>query len=442
MQALLSFEQAPPIAAPFRFFLTAPLFLALAGVLLLASGPEVFSSRWSSATLAATHLITIGFMLQVMIGAMVQILPVVAGANLVRPLLVASTVHVFLLLGTLALTAGFLGYSPQAFPAAVLLLVAGLGLFILMAALSLRGVPSTSATIAGFKRSLLSLLLTVAIGVAMVGVLVGTFAGHGLLPLIEMTRIHVAWGLGAWGLGLLSAVAYVVVPMFQITPPYPVWFSRAFGTTLLACVISASLASLAATEWLRSLLEAVMVWLAAGFCATTLWLQSRSKRARPDFTQRFWRAGMYFGLAACGLWGVVHVLPVLESKFEWSLIFGVLALVGGFMSVISGMLYKIVPFLVWLHLQNRGEGKVIAPNMKMVLAESRMARHFQAHLASCGLLVAACLWPSVMARAAGLAVIVSSGLLTANLLSAVTVYRRHAALIDLRLAGSRSGVTA
>ena len=39
MQALLSFEQSPPISAPLRFFLTAPLFGMLAGALLLWGGP-------------------------------------------------------------------------------------------------------------------------------------------------------------------------------------------------------------------------------------------------------------------------------------------------------------------------------------------------------------------------------------------------------------------
>lgn len=435
MQALLSFEQAPPIAAPFRFFLTAPLFSALAGVLLLINGAEIFSSRWSPAALAATHLITVGFMLQVMIGAMVQILPVVAGANLARPLLVAIVVHGLMVAGTLALIAGFLGISALAFPMAVLLLVSGIGLFVLMAALSLCGVPSTSATIAGFKRALLGLLVVVAIGVA----LVGGLEGHWSLAMIAVTRMHVVWGLGAWGLGLLSAVAYVVVPMFQITPPYPLWFSRFFGGALLTSVAMASIASLTATEWLLSLLEATTVWLAAGFCAMTLWLQARSKRARPDLTQRFWRVGLSFGLAASLLWGVVHVIPALEPYAQWPLVFGALVLVGGFVSVISGMLYKIVPFLVWLHLQNRGNGKVMAPNMKMVLAESRMARHFYAHLASCALLVAAPFWPSVLARLAGLAMIAASTLLAANLLSAVAVYRRHAVLIDERLAAALAG---
>ena len=435
MQALLSFEQAPPIAAPFRFFLTAPFFSALAGVLLLTNGAEIFSSRWSSAALAATHLITVGFMLQVMIGAMVQILPVVAGANLGRPLLVASVVHGLMVPGALALIAGFLGVSALAFPLAMLLLVAGIGLFLVMAARSLHGVPSTSATIAGFKRALLGLLVVVVIGLA----LIGGLEGYWSLAMLAVTRMHVAWGLGAWGLGLLSAIAYVVVPMFQITPQYPVWFSRGFGSVLLASVVMASLASLTATEWLLSVLEATIVWMSAGFCAMTLWLQARSKRARPDLTQRFWRLGLSCGLAACLLWGTIRVIPALEPQAEWPLVFGALVLVGGFVSVISGMLYKIVPFLVWLHLQNRGKGKVMAPNMKMVLAESRMARHFYAHLASCGLLVAAPFWPTVLAKFAGLAMIAASALLAANLLSAVAVYRHHARLIDERLASTLAG---
>ena len=82
MQALLSYDQSPPMAAPFRFFLTAPVFSALAGVLLLWEGPDMLASRWTPAVLALTHLITVGFMMQVMLGAMVQILPVDHGALL------------------------------------------------------------------------------------------------------------------------------------------------------------------------------------------------------------------------------------------------------------------------------------------------------------------------------------------------------------------------
>ena len=99
MQALLSFENAPPFAAPLRFFLTAPAFGVLGGLLLAWVGADIMASRWMPATLALTHLITVGFMLQIMLGALIQILPVVAGANLPRPLLLARVVNIGLSLG-------------------------------------------------------------------------------------------------------------------------------------------------------------------------------------------------------------------------------------------------------------------------------------------------------------------------------------------------------
>ena len=60
---------------PLRFFLTAPLFLVLAGVLLVVDGAAVFASRWTPSALALTHLLTAGFMLQVMLGALFQLMP-------------------------------------------------------------------------------------------------------------------------------------------------------------------------------------------------------------------------------------------------------------------------------------------------------------------------------------------------------------------------------
>ena len=92
MQALLSFDQSPPLAAPLRFFLTAPLFAVAAGFVIIVSGPDAMVSRWTPAVLALTHLLAAGFMLQVMLGALLQILPVVAGANMRRPLRVAAGV--------------------------------------------------------------------------------------------------------------------------------------------------------------------------------------------------------------------------------------------------------------------------------------------------------------------------------------------------------------
>lgn len=217
MQALLSYDQAPPFAAPLRFFLTAPLFGVLAGLLLLIEGPAILSSRWQPGALAMTHLLTVGFMLQVMLGALIQILPVVAGANLNRLAMLAPLSHISLSLGTLFLVWGFLSVSSAALQVGAGLLGGAGLLFLLASSRALSGVPSTSPTIRGLKLALGGLFAVMLLGIFLVLALQqGT-----TFSLIALTDLHAAWGLAAWSGILLVAVAYVVVPMFQLTPGYP-----------------------------------------------------------------------------------------------------------------------------------------------------------------------------------------------------------------------------
>ena len=422
MQDLLSFDQSPPLAAPLRFFVTAPLFAMLAGVLLLSSGPDALASRWTPAMLALTHLIAVGFMLQVMLGALLQIMPVVAGANMARPLRVAAVVHAALSLGTLVLAAAFLTFSPALFKLAAILLGAGVAVFVAGATRALYGIASPSPTIRGFKHALAGLAVTVGLGAAMTVAL-----GWSLnLPLLQLADLHLGWGFVGWGAVLLSAVAYVVVPMFQITPAYPDWFARRFSSAALA---AATLWTIA--EWLHwglasTLLGALVVALAALFAAITLIVQRGSKRARFDATQHYWRGAMLSALAAGVLWLAARTFSVVGEWPAWPLLCGVLVLCCAFMSVIIGMLYKIVPFLIWLHLQNCGQqGRVPAPNMKKIIAARDMGRQLLAHFSACALLLLAVGWPTVFVYPAGIALVVANGWLLRNLLSALAVHRQH-----------------
>ena len=162
---------------------------------------------------------------------------------------------------------------------------------------------------------------------------------------------------------------------------------------------------------------------AALFAGVTLSIQRRSKRARFDANRHLWQFSMLSVLAACAVWLAARTF--LAEWDAWPVLCGVLLLFGGFMSVIVGMLYKIVPFLVWLHLQNLGQGRVMAPNMKKIIAEREMNRQMLAHFASCALLLLAVLWPLWFVYPAGLALLVASGGLLRNLLSALSVHREH-----------------
>ena len=440
MQTLLSYDQSPPIAAPFRFFLTAPVFGILAGLLLLWSGPDLFASRWTPAALALTHLLSAGFMLQVMLGALLQILPVVAGANIARPSRVAAVVHLAISVGTLALAAAFLSFKPLLFNLAALLLGVGVGVFLVAAVHALRGVPSIGHTIAGLKCSLVGLAVTVGLGV-----LLSLSLGWSLnLPLLMLADVHLGWGFLAWAMVLLAAVGYVVVPMFQITPAYPEWFSRFFAVAVLVLVALWSLAQLVAAAHesgfvvaLEMLLGATLVALSTLFAVVTLAIQRRTRRARFDATQQLWRGAMFSILAASGVWLAAMSVTEIGQWPGWPVLCGVLLIFGGFTSVIVGMLYKIVPFLIWLDLQNLGQRRLLAPNMKKIIAERAMDGQMRAHFAAYALLLLAVLWPEWLVYPAGVALAASQAWLLRNLLAALSVYRAHRVKIDALGPGER-----
>lgn len=437
MQALLSFDKAPPFPAPARFFLTAPVMGCLAGLLMLIMGPEVFASRWAPAALAATHLFTVGFFLQIMVGALIQVLPVVAGANLAHPLGLSRLVHGGLTLGVGLLVSAFLSLQTGFFVAAGVVLVVTLGGFLIAVAQALWGIASTSPTIRGLKLSLLGLAGTAILG----GMLALGLAWGWALPFPVLADIHGAWGLAAWAGVLLAAVAYVVVPMFQLTPGYPARLSWWLPVGLFGLPLVWGGVAWGAPEWVR-LVQGLLALVGALFAGWTLRLQRRRRRAKPDTTYRYWQGGLWCGLVAMVMLLVEACFPALSEGPAWSISFGIVLGIGALVSVMTGMLYKIVPFLTWFHLNNEGQGKGGAPTMNKVLPDRLMGRQMKAHFAALFLLLLAVWWPDYLSRLAGTALLVAQGLLLANLLGAFRLYRRHSREIAEKARASAPGAEA
>jgi hypothetical protein len=430
MRELLSFDKAPPFSAPLRFFLTAPVFGLLAGLLLVWEGPALLVSRWTPSTLAVTHLLTIGFMLQTMLGALIQILPVVAGVNLDNPLRVSRWLHGGLSTGVLLLVVGFLFGQPDALASAAIILGLTLAGFLGVVMPPLFRAPSSSPTIRGLKLAMLGLAGTVVLGV----VLAFGLAWGWPLPLLALADLHAAWGLGAWGGVLLAAMAYVVVPMFQLTPGYQAKLSWWFPVLVFACVGFWSVSLMFELPLLGQVAQVIASLLGLVFCLVTLSLQSKRRRARADATYRYWQLGLSCAIVALFSALTVTLWPAVATSNEWPLLFGILLIAGGFVSFIVGMLYKIVPFLAWLHLQNLGQSKVPAPAMNKILSEKAMNRQMACHALAIALALGAVFSPDWLARLAGLAFVVANALLIWNLAGAVRRYRQHALLIAHKLA--------
>lgn len=407
-----SYDATPPISAPLRFFLTAPLFGILLGLLLLGLNPDYLLSRWSWPVLAGTHLLTLGMLAPVMVGAMIQMLPVVAGVSLRRPLWLAAWSHLWLTLGALLMVSGFWWQQPSLLRGGGVMLIAALLPFALLALHDLWGRSTKDST----SRLMVLALLALAAAVALGALLLGHVAWGLPLDVQTLTHLHVLWGGLGWVLGLVIGVAYTVVPMFQTTPRYPALLEqRGLYALLAVLLLSSALLLTPSLRWLAVLLAAL---LAAAFAVLTLKLLRQSRRSG-EMSLRFWQISMAC-LALSALAACVTALGLASLE----LLVGVLFLYGFAGSVISGMLYKIVPFLVWLHLQRLSQRRYAIPNMKQIILEPAIKRQLMLHLAAVLLLALAMLWPLrlVMVLAA-LALIGAQALLGWNLLQAVRRYR-------------------
>lgn len=371
---------------------------------------------------------TLGFAVMVMSGALLQLLPVLVGAHVARPRLISVSVHGMLTSGVLTLVMAFLSGRRVLFPIAALLVAGAMLVLLAVAGLALRRSTAVHQTVRSMKHALLALLVTLVLGVYLAllrgGVLVA--GAH------SVTGAHLAWGLLGWIGGLVMAVAYQVVPMFQMTPEYPRLITRRLSGVLLIVLapwsVIASYFDAPGWQVVSAGLGGVLALGYAAFALSTLWLQQRRRRRLPDVTLWYWRLGMVLLLVSIGIWLVGGVMPQWAAQAGYPLLLGVLMIAGFTVAVISGMLYKIVPFLCWLHLHSslhtRAERRTRLPNMKDFIPERVARRQFFVYFAALAFLIGAVLRPGWFAYPSALAWLLACTLLWLNIYKAVRLYRR------------------
>lgn len=433
----LILSQTPSLKVPLRFFFIAPLFGIAAAIVMLWQGAPLFTIRWSSAVLAVSHLLVLGYIGMVMQGALLQVVSVVLGERPPHVDRLSILMQVFLTAGTLLLAGGFLSGSPNAMRFAIILLSLSFILFFGSIVSVLVGGRARRDVRIGIGLALVSLAVTLILGIWLA-------MGYGWKEIAlarQLTDIHLAWGILGWVGLLVVTVAYEVVPMFQITPAYPKLLTRWLSGAVIVGLIAWS-------GWILSFPSTLSgsgsLLLAVGFslfALTTLWLQFNRKKKQSDATVWFWRCAMLTLLAAIFYWAIAQFFPILTQNSYYPLLLGVLMIFGFALSVINGMLYKILPFLTWLHLSIRATelrvSRRLIPNIKMIIPDSRARIQFGLHLLAL-LFTVVCVWqPYLFLFPAAVAFAVSNALLWWNLFGALQIYKK--AGMEIEAASSRGG---
>lgn len=385
----LSFNALPPIDLPFRFFLTAPIFIILCAFLIFFSGEALWVSRWQPSMLALTHGFTLGFLTMVMMGALLQLLPVIGGVGITKPRLVVLACHSTLVIGTLCLMANFIWPSTLLAICSLIFLVCGVGVYSLALAWVLVKKLSQGDSIIGFRLAMSAILLVLLLGAGLLSQRIG-FINMSSMGKVQ-TNSHALFGLAGWGSLLIISVSFQVIPMFHVAPSFPKVISRYLPSLLFVLLILAI--------FNPELMVSLIVLIHGVFALSLLSVISKRKRKVPDSTIRFWQ------LAAVTLivLNVFYFIPneylsplVIQQK---TLLITAIYLYFYLIAVIQGMLLKILPFLSYTHLQQKClinfSVMQTIPHMHDFLHKKHGQWLFYLHLITGGILFCTLVKPSI-----------------------------------------------
>ena len=353
--------RAPSVVLPLQFILTGILAL-LTGSVWLVQRPDLLSTyHYNPDVIALTHLFVLGWISSTIMGAMYQLVPVALETQLYSEKL-ARWHFVLHVIGFIGMVAMFRIWNMKQVGRFGSLLAGGVGLFVYNLARTLVRIPRWSVVAAGIAASLCWLPMTVLTGLCVALAKIWP----GLNPFLPLAAMHAHAHLGGLGffVMLIVSVSYRLVPMFTLGELRSM--HRAAGSLVL---LNAGLAGtvvmiLASSPWKFLFACVVFVGLLLYLLEIAAIVRGRRRRVL-DWGLKYFLTALAL-LALVSLLGLVlaWVRPpsnLFGPQFETA--YGFLALIGVVTFAILGMLYKVVPFLVWYASYSRAIGRSKVPSL-------------------------------------------------------------------------------
>jgi len=376
-----------------------PLTFILAGLVSLFAGigwvlvrPAILSTyHYNQFVIAATHLFVLGWVCSVVMGAMYQLVPVALETKLYSERL--AKIHLlFHLVGFAGMVWMFNVWNIKQVGHFGSVLVVGVGLFVYNLVRTLLRVPKWSVTATAVTAALGWLALTVTVGLCVaagkctyetadalpasspVGALErGLSAVAGFMARFDaLSAMHAHAHLGGIGFFtmLIVGVSYKLIPMFTLSE-----LQSKLRAGLSIVLLNIGLVGSFVTILLRSpwklafalvLVAALMVYGIEMFAI----LRARKRRAIEWGIKSFLTAIFLF--APLSVLAVILSWPGLTlNAFTGQLenLYGFLGIIGVISFAIIGMLYKIIPFLIWFKSYSKQIGRAQVPSLADLYSE-------------------------------------------------------------------------
>ena len=336
-------NQAPRLDLPGRYFIAGVGAFLVFAIALPVLGPDLLRGNDQPHVFALTHLAALGWITMVMMGALYQLFPVALSAEIRSRSLGRWNFWIYL--------AGVAGFAPSFF----LDWSPGIALF---GALVVIGILNFVANLLQSYPSVrvwhpMALYILAALGWLVVTIAFGfvyalNWQLHWFAVTDSMLAAHVHLGLAGWLSLVLMGVSYKLVAMFSLAYGHSErparWNLVAWNAGLAGLFFSLLFASHSA---LVLIFAAWLACSAAVFVVDMAFLIRGRRRRQLSLEQWHTFVSLASLLLAAGMGVLLAAGHPLTTT--WVVTYGYVAIVGWFGFAIMGKLYKIVPFLTWLH---------------------------------------------------------------------------------------------
>jgi hypothetical protein len=360
----VSSEFAPPLKLIAPFFRYGVIFYLLSMIGLLFFNPSFSYQEMSVA--GWVHMFLLGFVMMIIFGAMAQLIPVVLETGHV----VVDVYYIILPLlgiGTLMMIAGF-WLMPSLLPYGGLLVLVSMIIFAFENLATLKKTELRTLTVDTVKWSNGYLLLGILTGFAISLGLAGSLS----IDVGMMLKAHVYAVLGGYVMLTIMGLSLILIPMFSLAHGFEEEPIQKAFKILISGVAIVFIGALTGLEWMMYL-GYISSFTGVVFYLWQIYIIAKlTVRKELDI----WAKSMIFAfgsLVFSMMAGAVALLTDAQSMLHAAVWFFLL----GFVSpMITGHLYKIVPFLVWFERFAPLVGKEKVPMLHEMYSKKGAAMMF------------------------------------------------------------------
>ncbi len=368
-------EFAPPFKLIAPYFIIGTLFYVLSNFLLFGIDIVQISSSQDLYIISWVHLFLLGFVMMIIFGAMAQLIPVVLEKGHFS-IDFYYIVYPLFSLGIGMMAYGFIhSHLILSFGGGIVLIA--MFIFSLETFLTLKNVEKFDVVTISVMISNIFLIIGVIVGFVMAL----TFAGFLGTDVTALLKAHVYMIIGGYVLITIMSFSYVLIPMFGLSHGFskkPLHVAVGMQSFAVIVVFFSALFDsefFSKTGYFFSFLS-VLIYFYLIYTID----KTRARKQNDMYIISLLIGFIFFVLSM--IFGGLYIMVGDET---YALLCGWLLFVGFFGFLISGHLYKIVPFLVWYERFSPLVGKEKVPMLgDMVPTKSA---NFQIYFTTIGIIL-------------------------------------------------------